>query len=244
MEPTNPRNSVDEVFEATFSAPIDQINVRSGPESGDGRYSIVGHAAVFDRLSHDLGGFREEVARGAFKEVLNEAPDVHFDWDHDTRYVLARTRNNSLELSEDPRGLRIYAKVAPTSYAADLGILLEEGMIDQMSFKFTIDEEEWNEDGEGRITSKILRVGNLYDVTVTAQGAYPQTDASMVRSRYENAVRSGRAPLTERAVPIVADLTNGSGETADPIAALAPGGSEFEAAQRRRRLALARAKSA
>lgn len=232
---------------ARFTAPIDQLVMRDTKESGNGDLVIKGHAAVFNLLSHDLGGFREQIAPNAFAEVLASDPDVHFDWDHDTRYVLSRTRNNSLELSEDERGLRVYAKVAPTSYAADLAVLLDGGFIDQMSFKFTIDSEEWTEDSDGNLTSTILRVGDLYDVTVTAQGAYPQTDAQLVRQRLERAVADGRVPSVGRAGSSVADL-RGPGAKTDPIAASEePGGSasstgaDFERAKRQRELDLARA---
>jgi HK97 family phage prohead protease len=59
---------------------------------------------------------------------------VHLVIDHDTRYVLARTKNNSLELREDPYGLHMWARMAKTTYAEDLAMLMEGGYVDQMSF--------------------------------------------------------------------------------------------------------------
>jgi HK97 family phage prohead protease len=90
---------------------------------------MVGHAAVFNRWSLDLGGFRERIKKGAFDEVLSRDPHVVHVIDHDTAKILASTRSKSLDLSIDPKGLRYWSKVAPTSYANDLRILLERGDI-------------------------------------------------------------------------------------------------------------------
>lgn len=155
--------------------------------AGTGEFTIVGHAAVFRMWSLDLGFFRERLLPGAFDDVLSRNPDVWHLWDHDTRLVLSRTRNKSLELSIDPRGLRMWSRVAPTSYAADLRLLMERGDIDQSSFAFTVAADEWriisDDDGEERIERDIVQVGELYDVTTTAIGAYPQTDSQVAGAR-------------------------------------------------------------
>lgn len=161
-----------------FAAPLAAIQFEDG--GGGGAAIIRGHAAVFDRLSHDLGGFRTRVAPGAFDQVLDRNPDVHLLWDHDTRYTLARTRSQTLELRADPRGLHVYAQLAPTSYAADLVALMRRGDVDQMSFACLIGEDEWVENSDGEIVRTIQQVDELYDVTVCAQGAFPQTDSRLV----------------------------------------------------------------
>ena len=173
------------------SIPLSDVEWR---KSGDGQsMTVAGHAAVFNRLSHDLGGFREKISPGAFTEVLDRSPDVHLLWDHDTALVLARTTNKTLDLREDPQGLHYWARVAPTSYASDLQVLMERGDVDQASFAFTVAQDEWHADDEENITRTITRVGELYDVTITAQGAYPQTDSSL-RSLLQNAIAEGRLP--------------------------------------------------
>jgi hypothetical protein len=91
-----------------------------------------------------------------------------------------------LELRTDPKGLHFYAKVAPTTAAKDLRILMEGGVIDQASFAFTVAEDTWEIRNQGKpdevVVRTIQQVGDLFDVTVTAQGAYPQTDSQVVRS--------------------------------------------------------------
>jgi HK97 family phage prohead protease len=170
----------------TRTAPLD---VEETADSGNPNVAYItkGHAAVYNRKSLDLGGFQEIVAPGAFDEALDRNPDVHLVWDHDLSRPLARTLSTQylLELRSDPRGLHFYAKVAPTSFASDLRILMEGGVVDQASFAFTVQDDEWqvvNRDKPDEyVLRTITRVGELFDVTITAQGAYPQTDSQVVR---------------------------------------------------------------
>jgi phage head maturation protease len=59
----------------------------------------------------------------------------------------------------------------------DLRIALERGDIDQASFSFNVADggDQWAVDDADRVMRTIRTVGALYDVTVTARGAYPQT---------------------------------------------------------------------
>lgn len=184
--------------------PLEDVEWRKSG-AGDGQLTVRGHAAVFGRLSLDLGGFQERIAPNAFGSALDRNPDVHALWDHDTKMVLARTKNKTLDLREDPVGLHFWAKVADTSYARDLKVLMERGDVDQASFAFTVARDEWTTDENDNVTRTILEVGELYDVTITAQGAYPQTDASVVahmRSRLKAEIEEGRLPeKAEHALP-------------------------------------------
>jgi HK97 family phage prohead protease len=166
-----------------FTVPIDGIKFEAARDKG--RRVMRGHAAVFNRKSHDLGGFRTVIAPGAFAKILDTSPDVHLLWDHDTRYVLARTKNNTLELREDPYGLHVWAKFAQTQTADELGILMEGGFVDQMSFACDISEDEWTEDEDGEITRTLFDFSGLHDVTICAKGAFPQTDSQMVAAVHD-----------------------------------------------------------
>jgi len=147
------------------------------PETGAERFEFIGHAAVFDSLSENLGGFRERIMRGAFRNVLNQ--DVRLLVNHDPNLPLAR--GDALELTEDPTGLHVRAQIrADLSYARDLRINLEEGNVTQMSFAFGSDvEDEWDEDGDGRLVRTIKRFGSLFDVSPVTFPAYPATDAGV-----------------------------------------------------------------
>lgn len=165
------------------TAPV-KLEVRESGASAD-EITVQGHAAVFDNLSHDLGGFRERIAPGAFNDVLAAQPDVHLVIGHDMTMPLARTANGTLELLEDEQGLRIWARVnTQLSYAKDLAEQLRTGLVDQMSFAFTVaeDGDEWVKDDNGAIMRTVRKVAGLYDVSVVAQGAYPQTNVALIRS--------------------------------------------------------------
>lgn len=144
----------------------------------DDKLIFVGHASVFDRLSEDLGGFRERIQRGAFRKVLDANPDVRFLFNHDANHVMARTKAGTMELREDPKGLRVYAELAPTTMAKDLRILVKRGDVDGMSFAFSVDKDVWA-DEDGELTRTIVSFRELFDVGPVVYPAYQQTDASM-----------------------------------------------------------------
>src|SRR5215208_7028942 len=87
---------VDRDLHRTFDFQVDEVRESGDPSSS---YYMKGHAAVFNKWSLDLGGFRERIKKGAFDEVISRDPHVLHVIDHDTRMVLSSTRNKTLELS-------------------------------------------------------------------------------------------------------------------------------------------------
>ena len=170
---------------------IDALEIRDGESTGDGSMTLTGHAAVFDQETElfDIGWLRvrERIAPAAFTSVLGRNPDVHLTIGHDFDKAMARTGVDGvggLELSEDDTGLRVFARVDPAmSFVRDLAVQMKHGIVDQMSFMFTVARTErlveTDEDGNEDVLRTILEVKDLFDVTVVAQGAYPQTDASL-----------------------------------------------------------------
>lgn len=148
-------------------------------ENEDGTRTVAGYAAVFESDSEDLGGFVEELKRGAFRKVLRDKPDVRFLVNHDG-VPLARSTNGTLRLSEDPKGLRIEADLPDTQQARDLAVSLERGDIDQMSFAFRVnpDGREWffPEDREELARRVIYEIAELLDVSAVTFPAYPATE--------------------------------------------------------------------
>ena len=139
---------------------------------------IVGHAAVFNQLSDDLGGFREQIKPGAFKRSLKDG-DIRALVNHETRLILGRTTAKTLALEEDDRGL--LSEIAPpdTTYAHDLIESLKRGDITQMSFAFRVRAggQEWDEDDEGNVVRTLTDL-ELFEVSPVTFPAYPQTDVA------------------------------------------------------------------
>lgn len=162
-------------------------------DSGNGTdYTVLGHAAVFNSLSEDLGGFRELIAPSAFSAVLASAPDVRLLFNHDPNMILARSSSGTLKMREDQIGLEVWARVAPTTYATDLRMMMQRGDVNQMSFAFYPGEDDWAVTQDGQIVRTILTVERLYDVSVVTEPAYAQTDAAM--RDYQSALAAGRIP--------------------------------------------------
>ncbi len=147
---------------------------------GDTKTPVLrGHAAVFDSLSQDLGGFREQIKPGAFAQAVKE-DDVRLLLNHQG-LPLARTASRTLALVEDKRGLAITAELDPDDPDVR-GLLpkLARGDLNQMSFSFRVRPggSQWAEDGEGR-TIRTLTDVRLFDVSVVTYPAYLATDVAL-----------------------------------------------------------------
>lgn len=147
--------------------------------SKDGK--ITGYAAVFNRRSLDLGGFREEIIPGAFKEVLAGSPDTICGIDHEGGLsLLGRTVSGTLQIEEDAAGLLVNCTPPDTSAGRDARCLIERGDIRGMSFAFRVapNGDSWREEPDGTMVRTISKVSKLADVTVATRPAYPDTSVA------------------------------------------------------------------
>lgn len=211
---------------SVLRAAMQDVTVRAddtGNVAGTTEPDIIfsGHAIVFDVLSDELGGrgwsFREKIARGAARKALDENQDVVYLYDH-TGLVLARTAANTLELREDPRGLFVYARAAPTTVARDLAVAMRAGNVQHMSFAFTAAEDTWEEttreDGSVEAIRTVTKIDRLFDVSAVGQPAYPQSDAQVrCRELARVAQRYGLTPpdLTEELDELAKRVASTSG---------------------------------
>jgi len=152
-------------------------------EDGD-EPKITGHAAVFDKLSVDIMGFREKVAPGAFVKSIKKS-DIRALWNHNPDYVLGRNKSGTLKLEEDDKGLAIEISPPDTQWARDLMETIGRGDVDQMSFAFQVVKDSWDKSNENNIVRTLEEV-ELFDVSPVTYPAYPQTDVK-VRSFLEKA---------------------------------------------------------
>lgn len=170
--------------------------------------SIIGHAAVFNSLSENLGGFRESIQVGAFDDVLDN--DVRALFNHDSNQVLGRTKSGTLRLSVDEKGLRYEITPPNTSVANDLIELLQRGDVDQSSFGFIVDEDKW-EERDGEMYRTITKVKRLFDISPVTYPAYPDTDAakrSMEEFKEEKQSEEQRSDLLRDRQKLMLKLLN------------------------------------
>lgn len=163
-------------------------------ESGAGSNyrTIQGYASVWaPKMSEDLGGFREMIAPGAFRSALAGGSTVKLLYNHDSAAVLASTDNGTLELREDEVGLRVWARVDMEDPDVQrVASKLRSGIVDQMSFAFTVKDDWWDYTG-GTPVRTVREVGDLFEVSVVAFPAYNDTKVAML----ERARTAGRLPL-------------------------------------------------
>ncbi|MEE0929597.1 MAG: HK97 family phage prohead protease [Acutalibacteraceae bacterium] len=137
----------------------------------DERMIVEGYAVVFDSVT-DLGWRKEVVDRNAFNGC--DMSDVCMKYNHsDELLIMARTRNNSLQLIIDERGLKIRAELIDTTQNRDIYKMIQSELLTKMSFAFTVAEEEIDYETD---TRTILRIDKLFDVSVVDVPAYEATD--------------------------------------------------------------------
>lgn len=155
-------------------------------ETRDGKPPIIrGHAAVFNQLSEDLGGFREQISPGAFASAVDGTDDVRALFNHDPNFILGRNMSKTLRLREDSRGLAIEIDAPETPTIRDLVLApIARGDVSQMSFGFSPRPggQDWAKDDEGR-TIRTLKSLRTFDVSPVVFPAYPQTDVAMREHR-------------------------------------------------------------
>lgn len=149
---------------------------------------LDGFAIVFNALSLDLGGFREQIAPEAVDRAINNGEDVRALFDHDAGKVLGRTRAGTLTLKKEGKGLR--AIIEPDlgiSYASDVVRSVARGDISGMSFGFRVLADAW--DYEGTVPIRTVLDMDLAEVSVVSWPAYTQTTIQ-ARGNVQEALRS------------------------------------------------------
>lgn len=166
---------------------LNQCEVRA--EETEGKMIIEGYPIVFDKeafIEGWDGGFYEKVDRHAFDEA--DMSDVVLRFNHNDDFLpMARTRNGSLVLTPDDKGVFIHAELVDTTENRDIYKLVQSGMINEGSFAFTVEEQEVIEKGEWgkpdyEIHRTILKVGKLFDCAVCTNGAYGNLTEIYARS--------------------------------------------------------------
>jgi HK97 family phage prohead protease len=176
----------------------------------DGTMRMAGYAAVFNEPSLPLP-FIEKIAPGAFSKTLRETPDVRLLINHEG-LPLARTKNGTMRLYEDQKGLFFEAELANTQEARDLHTLVARGDVDQMSFAFRVIRQKYNEDRSERLLTEVSLADG--DVSIVTYPAYPATsvEARKALKRAIAQIKEGREITGESLLvlkQIFGDLSEG-----------------------------------
>lgn len=138
---------------------------------------IEGYAITFDEPA--THGYTEIIDKRALENT--DMSDVPLKYNHeDSHLIMARTRNNSLQLNVDEKGLFFHAELIDTQANRDVYKSIQAGLIDKCSFAFTVRGDEYDYDTD---TRTITDIDKLYDVSVVDMPFY---DSTSVYARGEN----------------------------------------------------------
>lgn len=154
-------------------------------KTDNGKMIVSGYVNLTGEFSDPLTISRDErfietIAPGAFQRALERAEklgnDIDFLAEHDTTKILSSTRNKSLTLVEDDKGLFMSAIITPTTWGRDFYNLISDGIIRNFSFGFTVEEEndEWEFNSNG-LHKRVIRDLDLFEVSIVRYPAYPQS---------------------------------------------------------------------
>ncbi len=156
-------------------------------ERAEGRQVIRGYAVVYNRLSVDLGGFRERIMPGAFDGMLNRQrgrQDLVSYYNHNPDILLGRESSGTLKVWTDEKGIGF--EVTPPASRADILELVARRDVKGASFTFSIDKggEAFTTDENGRAIREV-RSATIYELGPVVQPAYPSTSVSVAMRSYQ-----------------------------------------------------------
>ena len=145
-------------------------------EETEDKMILEGYAIVFEEetlIGDEERGFREVISRDSLSKA--NMKDVPLKYNHmDSFLILARTKNKSLSLSVDEKGLKVHAELLNTTTNQDVYKMVKAGLLDKMSFAFTVKKQSWDRKAEIPLR-RIEEIDRLYDVSVVDLPAYEGT---------------------------------------------------------------------
>lgn len=139
---------------------------------------LTGYAAVFNRLSQNLGGFVERVDPAAFNKSIADQVPVLARYNHDDNHLLGTTEAGTLTLEVDGTGLRYSVPLPDTSSGRDVRELARRGDVRYSSFAFRTISDDWDVTPEGFPMRTLLAV-QLVDVAPVNNPAYRDTSTGL-----------------------------------------------------------------
>lgn len=153
---------------------IELRNLQSSGNSDD--MKVGGVAVVFEKPTTicEIDGieYKEVIDRKAFDN--SDFSLCCLKYNHaESVPLLARTRNKSLDINIDNDGLAFEAKLANTSIARDIYTLIQENLLTQCSFAFTVKSYDYDKVTH---TRRILEIDKVFDISIVDIPAYEDTE--------------------------------------------------------------------
>lgn len=158
---------------------------------------VDGYASTFDEYElRDFGDevWTERIMPTAFDEA--DMSDVIFLKDH-TGTVFARTKNNTISLMTDGKGLFTKTDLSKTSSARAMYEEIATGMYTQMSFAFKVSDQHFEEemrDGKRIVHRVIDKISKVFDISAVSRPANPTTEIGVAtRAAFDGAIEELKA---------------------------------------------------
>lgn len=170
-----------------------EILKRAKEEREEESFIVEGYASTFEEYElweDDEMILRERIEPTAFDEA--DMSDVVFLLDHCGR-VYARTKNETITLTTDEKGLFTRTDLSKTSASRSVYEDIEAGNYSQMSFAFTVAADRFEEkraEGEKTIYTRIIdRIAKVFDVSAVGFPANPTTNIGVAtRAAFDGAI--------------------------------------------------------
>lgn len=172
---------------------FDAALMRSAEEDS---YIVEGYATTFEPyVLYEMDGteYKECIDRHALDEA--DMSDVIFLLNHEGT-PFARQRNNTLSLFCDDHGVHINADLRGCRAGRDCYESITNGLIDRMSWAFTVDKDGWEYD-QNTHTSTIKRIKKVYDVSAVSRPANEGTEIK-ARSYFDGVIELEQQELLLR----------------------------------------------
>ena len=170
-----------------------ELHIREAAEGQQSR-TITGYAILFNTPSAPIWEYddevvREEIAPEAVTPELLAASDIKMTMFHDRQLILARSNKGSGTLSYgiDERGV-FFEFEAPHTADGDKALeLVKRGDIAGCSFAFStyyfdddhVERAVEHKPGKTIITNRVKVITGIYDFTLAADPAYPDTSCEL-----------------------------------------------------------------
>lgn len=177
---------------------VRMADITSATRSEDeGKMIVEGLAVVFDQptvlFEYDGIEVKEVIEKGALDNA--DISDCFFKYNHSNHTMaMARVKNGTLQLEIRDEGLFIRAELADTTAGRDLFTLIKRGDIDKMSFAFSIEDEEFDEE---QYMFRVKSISKIWDVAAVNVPAY---DGTTIYARRLDDVEAFRAKQVEALV--------------------------------------------
>lgn len=173
------------------------IEKRKKNEEAEASFLVAGYASTFEEytLGENAGEiYRERIEPTAFDEA--DMSDVVFLLDHTGR-VYARTKNDTVKLTVDDKGLYTETDLSKTAAARGVYEDIEAGNYSQMSFAFTVADDNFivSTENEKTVYTRVInRIKKVFDISAVGFPANPTTDIGVAtRAAFDGAIESYKA---------------------------------------------------